>query len=593
MNFFKLSNVYYTMTEDTKYYQARITELGMTEEHSEDGFSYPHVFSSEHPRITIADFIKAHSDIEPSQDRKDHNYSLVGRTHTQRKAGKHIMFMDLNGEADKLQVMAWDKHYHDPSTFTTELSKISRGDYIGIDGYPYKTEKGELSIMATRVVLLAPCLHQIPKKFNKRSEGEISLAKKDMHSCFGFSDKEKRFRERYLDMIINTESIKIFKTRSLFIQGLRSYLVGKRFLEIETPILNTIMSGANATPFMTHHNDLNIDMCLRVAPELFLKMAVVGGFDRVFEIGRVFRNEGIDHTHNPEFTVVELYQADADHETLMGMMEDMIPTLVHQATGATEVEFQGQTIDWNGPYPRIDIMTFLTEKFPEFPKLDSPTLQEDLMKFCLEKQVSMPSVSTPAKLFDKIIGHFIEPLCQNPTFICGHPILMSPLAKPHRSRPHITERFELFVAGREIANGFTELNDPRIQLQNFEDQVRQKAMGDSEAQEIDTNFVKALEIGLPPTAGLGIGLDRMVMLLTNQEDIREVIMFPTMKVEVPPEVDTEKKAKKQKEKYVRPGEEGLTRSQRKAKRRAEREAEKAARESQKDEVKTDETSETV
>jgi len=515
------------MSDETQHYQDKLASL--TDQ------SYPHEFSSALPRISITAFKSAHDHLEPNADDKSSNYSIWGRTHTLRgrvkpngKAGKQILFMDINSQGEKLQVMAWDANYNPEHSFSSDLPKISRGDIIGVEGYPYKTRQGELSIMATRVLVLTPCLHQIPKKFNQKS-GKGTVKEGDLGAYFGFADKEKRFRERYLDMMINDDTFQNFVTRNLFIQNLRVFMVTKKFMEIETPILNMVASGATATPFKTHHNELKTDMFLRIAPELYLKMAVVGGMDRVFEIGRVFRNEGVDHTHNPEFTTIELYQADADHKTLMRLIEEMFPTILAKMGRNLKIEFQDKIVDWTPPYRRVDIMEYLQSKFADFPSPEHPNLRDELMKFCLDEQVSMPAVTTTAKLFDKIIGHFIEPECQNPTFICGHPVLMSPLAKPDRHRPGLTERFELFVAGRELANGFTELNDPRIQRKNFEEQSRQKDSGDTEAQDIDENFVKALEVGLPPTAGLGIGIDRVIMLLTNQEDIREVIMFPTMK----------------------------------------------------------------
>lgn len=506
-------------TETTRYYKSQMDNL------SEN--SYPHKFVSDYPRITLKEFHEKYDYFEPEQFDNNVIYSLWGRTHTQRNCGKHIIFMDLNNDDQKLQVMVWDQHYYDQEAFKT-LSKISRGYIIGIEGYPYKTKQGELSIRAIKIEVLTPCLHQIPKKLNQKS-GSTPLNSDELMAFFGFSDKEKRFRERYLDLVINEQSFKVFKTRSRLITFIRCFLDKKDFMEIETPILNMIPSGANASPFKTHHNDLNTDMFLRIAPELALKMAVVGGFNKVYELGRVFRNEGIDRTHNPEFTSIELYQADADYNTLISLNEELLQELAMYLHGKTQVKYQDQTIDFAGPYPRIDIMDFLTNKFPNFPNINSSTLGSELLDFCINNQVSLPAVLSSSTLLDKIIGHFIEPLCQNPTFICGHPIIMSPLAKPDRFRPGLTERFELFVMGREISNGFTELNDPRIQRKNFEEQQAQKDAGNDEANGMDENFVKALEIGLPPTAGLGIGIDRLVMLMTNQNDIRDVIMFPTMK----------------------------------------------------------------
>ena len=370
------------------------------------------------------------------------------------------------------------------------------------------------------MILLSPCVHALPS------------------THYGIADTDTRYRKRYLDLIVTTGVRDVFVKRAKALNSVRNFLGKLDFMEVETPVLSARAGGATARPFATHLNDLKLDMVMRVAPELHLKKLVVGGFPRVFEVARVFRNETMDATHNPEFTLIEFYMAYADYFDLMDMTEDMLRGLVHDVTGSHHLPYhpdgpEGEaiSIDFESKFERIEMIPGLEKELGvEFPKdLSTDEARQWLDDLCVAKNVDCSAPRSTARLVDKLVGDFIEPKCINPTFIINHPVVMSPLAKVHRENPTLTERFELFVNGRELCNAYTELNDPVVQRERFEAQAQAKAEGDVEAQPIDDTFITALEHGLPPTAGWGMGFDRLCMLLNDKQTIRDVLLFPAMK----------------------------------------------------------------
>jgi lysyl-tRNA synthetase, class II len=395
------------------------------------------------------------------------------------------------------------------------MRNIARGDYVGIYGFVGKTKMGELTIIAREMVVLTPCLR------------ELSGTK------FGLKDDEMRARKRYIDLIINRESRDPIIIRSKVLKYIRNYLDSLDFIEVQTPIISHQAGGASAKPFITHYNDLKTDMVMRVAPELYLKQLVVGGLDRVYEIGQQFRNESIDTSHNPEFVSLEFYMAYADYNDLMDICEDMLSKLVLQINGSYLVKYDDKVIDFKPPYKRLDIVKEIEKgtntKLPD--DLGSEEANKILLELCDKFNVECRSPKTNARLLDKLAGKFVENQFINPTFLINHPLVMSPLAKWHRDNPFLTERFELFVNGFELANAYTELNDPTIQRKTFEDQMKAKASGDDEAQPIDENYIEALEYGLPPTGGFGMGIERLIMVLSNRQRIKDVICFPMLKPE--------------------------------------------------------------
>jgi lysyl-tRNA synthetase class 2 len=475
---------------------------------------YPHKFDA---NMSVPQFRAKFENLETGQKLDTVSVGVAGRIHLVRVSGKKLVFYQVQADGATIQIFAdernctnnWDFHRY-----------VRRGDIVGIKGFPGRTERGELSVYATEMVLLSPCLHMMPDKFK------------------GLKNQETRFRQRYLDLMLNPKTREVFATRSKIINYIRRYLDERGFLEVETPMMSVEVGGATARPFKTHHNDLKQDMFMRIAPELYLKQLVVGGLDRVYEIGRQFRNEGIDLTHNPEFTTCEFYWAYADYNDLIEATEQMVAGMVKSIHGSYKVKYtphagEAVEVDFTPPFRRISMVGGLEEhlnvKIPM--PLESDEANLFLQELCKKHEVKCEAPLTTARLLDKLVGEFLEVQCNNPTFIMDHPEIMSPLAKNHRTTQGLTERFELFVLQKEICNAYTELNDPYIQRERFTEQAKAKLAGDDEVPDIDEGFVTALEFGLPPTAGWGMGVDRMTMFLTDSSNIKEVLLFPAMKPE--------------------------------------------------------------
>lgn len=431
--------------------------------------------------------------------------SVAGRIMSKRGHGK-VMFMDLQDMKGKIQIFARKDNLED---VYDDVKTYDIGDIIGVTGEVFKTKTGEISIRASEILLLSKSLQILPEKFH------------------GLKDPDLRYRQRYVDLIVNPEVKEVFLKRSKIIKSVREYLDNLGFLEVDTPILGTVAGGANARPFLTHHNALDIDMQLRIANELYLKRLIVGGFDKVYEMGKMFRNEGIDTRHNPEFTNIELYQAYTDYKEMMRITENLFAYVAEKVLGTTKITYQGTEIDLTPPWKRIR----MDEAVKEYTGIDFSKVESDeqALELAKAKGLEVEPFWTKGHVMAELFEEFVEEHLVQPTFVLGHPVEISPLAKRNPDEPEITNRFEAFINTWEFANAFSELNDPIDQRERFEAQLRDKEEGDEEAHPMDYDFLNAIEVGLPPTGGLGIGIDRMVMLLTDQPSIRDIIFFPTMK----------------------------------------------------------------
>lgn len=432
---------------------------------------------------------------------------IAGRIMTKRGKGK-VGFMHIQDKFGQIQI------YLRQDALAEEeyelFKKADIGDIVGIEGTVFRTDTGEISVKASKYIHLSKSLRPLPEKYH------------------GLSDVEERYRRRYVDLIMNEDARRIAFMRAQIISSMRNFLNSMGYTEVETPVLGTILGGANARPFITHHNALDIDMYLRIATELNLKRLIVGGMDAVYEIGRIFRNEGMDKNHNPEFTTIELYKAYSDLDGMMDITEDIISHIAEEVLGTTEVTFKGHTINLAKGYKRIHMVDAIREQTGvDFFKVTS---DEEAFKLADEHNIPIEEHFTFGHIVNAFYEKYVEDTIIEPTFVFGHPIEISPLARKDPKDPRFTQRFELFIIGSEYANAFTELNDPIDQFERFENQLKEKDLGNEEANDMDIDFVEALEYGMPPTGGMGMGIDRLVMLLTGAETIREVILFPTMKL---------------------------------------------------------------
>jgi len=456
----------------------------------------------------IIEFLEQNKNVENLENKRDEtkNFTVAGRVKFLRLMGK-AAFFKIEDESGILQVYMSKNDLGDEFNLLKKTLEV--GDIVEVTGYPFVTKTGELSVHASNVKILTKAIHPLPEKFH------------------GLQDVEAKYRQRYLDMIMDRDTKERFKARSVIVSSVREFFIKYGFLEVETPMLHTIVGGANAKPFMTHHNALDIEMNLRIAPELFLKRLIVGGFEAVFELNRNFRNEGIDHTHNPEFTMIEFYWAYHTMEDLMNLTKELFDFLFEKLNLSKQLEYKDMVIDFD-KWEKIPYKQALIKigNVPEDILDDIQKMKQYLKDSGVEVEEHMDS---RGKLWAELFDEFVESKLINPTFITEFPIEISPLARRNEKNPEFAERFELFIAGREIANGFNELNDPLDQYERFKAQLEAKAKGDEEGMDMDYDYIRALQYGMPPTAGEGIGIDRLVMLLTNAHSIKDVILFPTMK----------------------------------------------------------------
>ncbi len=473
----------------------------------EQGTAYPNDFRRtammESLQLTYANFDQDALSAEAIE------VSVAGRMRSKRVMGK-TSFAGLEDQSGAIQLYIQRDAL--PEGRYADFKTWDVGDILGATGTLYRTNTGELSVKVTTLELLTKSLRPLPDKWH------------------GLHDQETRYRQRYVDLIINDKSREVFRRRSEIVRHIRGFLDAQDYLEVETPMMQVTPGGAVARPFVTHHNALDMDLYLRIAPELYLKRLTVGGFERVYEINRNFRNEGVSTQHNPEFTMLELYRAYADFEDLMNMLEGLLRGLAEAVNGSTTISYQGRDYDFGSPFKRVSIADSILAAAPQ---LDADKIRDTahLLEVCAAHDVATKPGYGPGKLQLELFERLVEPTLMDPTYATHYPAEVSPLSRRNDADPFLTDRFELFIAGREIANGFSELNDPEDQAARFRAQVEDRAGGDDEAMFFDADYVRALEYGLPPTAGLGVGIDRLVMLLADCASIRDVLLFPYMRPE--------------------------------------------------------------
>ena len=491
-----------TKDDDNEIIRQRRAQL---QELRTSGNDYPNDFRR---NILAADLHARYGDKEREQlEGEDETFSAAGRMMSRRVMGK-VAFAHIRDMSGQIQLFV--RRDDLPDGAYAEFKKWDIGDIIAVTGSVFKTKTGELSIQADSIRLLVKSLRPLPEKFH------------------GLSDQETRYRQRYLDLITNETTRQTFQIRTRVINHLRTFLSGSGFLEVETPMMQAIPGGAAARPFITHHNSLDMDLYLRIAPELYLKRLVVGGFEKVFEINRNFRNEGLSLQHNPEFTMLEFYWAYAGYEDMMALTETMLRSLATEVKGETAVEYQGETYDFGQDFRRMTVQEAILSYNPELSAGDLNNLDK-LRNIAASMGVEVKETHGAGKLQVEVFEKTVEAKLNQPTFITSYPIEVSPLSRRNDAQPDFAERFELFIGGREIANGFSELNDPDDQAGRFRKQAEEKASGDEEAMHYDADYITALEYGMPPAAGEGIGIDRLVMLLTDSASIRDVILFPQLR----------------------------------------------------------------
>ncbi len=474
----------------------------------EKGPAYPNDFR----RDALAAELHAMYDENDDEKLKEANIevAVAGRMMAKRVMGK-VAFIKLQDRSGQIQIFL--QHDELPDGVYQDFKSWDLGDIVATRGALFRTKTGELSVRAGVCRLLSKCLRPLPEKFH------------------GLRDQETRYRQRYLDLVMNPESRQVFEMRTRVITHIRSFLDSLGFMEVETPMMQTIPGGAVARPFVTHHNALDMDMYLRIAPELYLKRLVIGGFERVYEVNRNFRNEGLSTQHNPEFTMLELYQAYADCKDIMALTETLIHSLADALLGEDVISYQGEAIELGRPFKKISLEQAVLQHNPTL--AEKTRDRKSLVKRCGELGIEVDKSHGPGKLLFGVFEKTVEDHLRQPTFVMSYPAEVSPLSRSNDEDPFVTDRFELFIAGREIANGFSELNDPEEQADRFRAQAELKVAGDDEAMVFDDDYIRALETGMPPAGGLGVGIDRLVMLLTDSASIRDVLLFPHMRPEGP------------------------------------------------------------